>query len=66
MDFRVRNHKGHRYAFCKWVGGIKFVDFAGTGRVEDWDRAALGVRAIGGVTEGIGKGVRRGGERPDG
>ena len=26
------------------------------GRVEDWGRAALGVRAIGGVTEGVGKG----------
>ena len=27
------------------------------GRVEDWDRAALGVRAIGGVTKGVGKGA---------
>ena len=37
--------------------------FVGAVRIEDWDRAALGVRAIGGVTGegGKGGGTRRGG-----
>lgn len=36
------------------------MEFAGAGWIEDWDRAALGVRAVGGVTGVGGKQDARG------